>query len=355
MSKRPLPGTSTSEPRKKSSFRFARDPSKVVANSAKVGQLASGRIKQTKQNIPLASSSSAIDGQEVPLPQDPSQPLQLDDLNSTDAIQVEQDIASDVLSPRPKRKKRTNTTSVSMSNTVTLCSSYLNYLQSRLTEWLKYRDSTLHELLRLYGLGEYGGSITPSCCPCGESNPTTDSYFRCLDCFSQQNLRCKSCMIKAHHFNPLHRIEVHICSVSLHNFLIYSESFQRWNGTYFEKTTLRNVGLTIQLNHTNESCPLPVKGPADFLVFDSTGIHRVSINFCGCRKSTRDNITRRIQLLRNRWFPATSEQPKTVFTFSVLKIFHQLTLQSKISIYDYYHTILRLTDPYELEKMTVCC
>ena len=114
MSKRPLPGTSTSEPRKKSSFRFARNPSEVVANSAKVGQLASGRIKQTKQNIPLASSSSTIDGQEVPLPQDPSQPLQLDDLNSTDAIQVEQDIASDVLSPRPKRKKRTNTTSVSM-------------------------------------------------------------------------------------------------------------------------------------------------------------------------------------------------------------------------------------------------
>ena len=130
-------------------------------------------------------------------------------------------------------------------------------------------------------------------------------------------------------------------------------SLQRWNGTYFEKMTLRNVGLTIQLNHASEPCPLPVKGPADFVVFDSTGIHRVSLNFCGCRKSTRENITRRIQLLRNRWFPATSEKPKTVFTFSVLRIFHQLTLQSKVSIYDYYHTILRLTDPYELDKMTV--
>ena len=132
-----------------------------------------------------------------------------------------------------------------------------------------------------------------------------------------------------------------------------NHSLQRWNGTFFEKTTLRNVGLTIQLNHASDPCPLPVKGPADFVVFDSTGIHRVSLNFCGCRKSTRENITRRIQLLRNRWFPATSEKPKTVFTFSVLKIFHQLTLQSKVSIYDYYHTILRLTDPYELDKMTV--
>jgi hypothetical protein len=42
-------------------------------------------------------------------------------------------------------------------------------------------------------------------------------------------------------------------------------SLHRWNGTYFEKTTLCNVGLTIQLNHASEPCPLPVKGPADFV------------------------------------------------------------------------------------------
>ena len=79
----------------------------MVANSAKVGQLASGRIKQTKQNTPLASlSSSTIAAQEVPLPQDP---LPLDDLNSIDAVQVDHDIASEVLFTKPKRK---NTTSV---------------------------------------------------------------------------------------------------------------------------------------------------------------------------------------------------------------------------------------------------
>jgi hypothetical protein len=109
MSKRPLPNTSqsTSEPnRKKSSFRFARDPSEVVANSTRVGQKSSGRVNQTKQNIPGPSvSSSTI----APLPQD--QLLQLDDQISIDAI--DQDIVPDVLSKKPKRKKRTNTTSVS--------------------------------------------------------------------------------------------------------------------------------------------------------------------------------------------------------------------------------------------------
>jgi len=112
MSKRPLPSTSqstTGEPnRKKSSFRFARDPSEVVANSTKIGQRPGGRVKQIKQNTPLASvseSSSTI----APQPQD--QPLQLDDQISTEAI--DQDIGPEVLSKKTKRKKRTNTTSVS--------------------------------------------------------------------------------------------------------------------------------------------------------------------------------------------------------------------------------------------------
>ena len=109
MSKQPLPSTSTGEPnRKRSSFRFARNPSEVVASSTKVGRLASGRVKQTKQNTSL--SSSTITAQVAPLLQD--EPIQIDDLNSTEAVQEDRDIAPKV-TPKPKRKKRTNTTSVS--------------------------------------------------------------------------------------------------------------------------------------------------------------------------------------------------------------------------------------------------
>ena len=108
MSKRPLPSTSTGEPsRKRSTFRFARDPFEVVANSTKVGKRANGRIKQTKQNT---SSSITMAAQAEPLSQD--QPLQIDDLDSGDAVQV--DITPEILSEKSKRKKRTNTTSVSI-------------------------------------------------------------------------------------------------------------------------------------------------------------------------------------------------------------------------------------------------
>ena len=111
MSKQPLPTTSTGEPnRKRSSFWFACDPSEVVANSTKVGQLASGRVKQTKQNT-SSLSSSMIAAQAEPLSQLEDQPLQLDDLNSTD---VQVDITPDILSEKSKQKKKTNTTSVSI-------------------------------------------------------------------------------------------------------------------------------------------------------------------------------------------------------------------------------------------------
>ena len=110
MSKRPLPSSSTGEPnRKKSSFRFARNHSEVVANSTKVGQMASGRVRQTKQNT-LASSSNMIVAQGAPLLQD--EPIEIDDLNSPDADQEDGDMAPEAL-PKPERKKRTNTTLVS--------------------------------------------------------------------------------------------------------------------------------------------------------------------------------------------------------------------------------------------------
>ena len=45
-----------------------------------------------------------------------------------------------------------------------------------------------------------------------------------------------------------------------------------------------------------------------------------------------------------RLFPATTLDPQTAFTFSVLKSAQLLSLQSKLSLYDYYSCIEMLTD-----------
>jgi len=78
------------------------------------------------------------------------------------------------------------------------------------------------------------------------------------------------------------------------------------------------------------------------MVFDVSGAHLVNINYCGCWPD--DPMDRRTQHLRHRWFPATLIRPQTVFTFDFLDTFHELTLQSKGNLYDFYLTILRKTD-----------
>ncbi|EEB94303.1 hypothetical protein MPER_06900, partial [Moniliophthora perniciosa FA553] len=50
------------------------------------------------------------------------------------------------------------------------------------------------------------------------------------------------------------------------------------------------------------------------------------------------------QLLRSRLYPATVVEPTTAFTFRMLEFFHDLTLQGKVSVYDFYHALETRTD-----------
>ena len=128
--------------------------------------------------------------------------------------------------------------------------------------------------------------------------------------------------------------------------------FQLWNGTFFEKTTLQSLGLRIQLGHGGALCPFPISGPLGFCVIDNSGIHQVSVNFCDC--GTNSFIPSCMQILRASWFPATFNRPKTVFTFNCLDTFHELTLQGKTTLHDFYQTIMHKTDNLCLEKIPVC-
>jgi hypothetical protein len=60
----------------------------------------------------------------------------------------------------------------------------------------------------------------------------------------------------------------------------------------------------------------------------------------------------RLQLLRMGWFPASTNHPRTVFTFDLLKLFHKITLQGKTTLYDFYHAILQVDDGLQLGKVT---
>ncbi|KAG1732347.1 hypothetical protein EDB19DRAFT_1831363 [Suillus lakei] len=185
-----------------------------------------------------------------------------------------------------------------------------------LAAWESECPIFLDELIRLEGRGDH---IDDSLCKhCQENAPT----IRCKDCFLPE-LHCPSCTVERHRHLPMHRL-------------------QRWNGTYFERITLKTLGLRIQLGHQiGDTCCNPHHAfNDDFVIIDTTGIHEVVLDFCAC--GTMQTHVK--QLLQARLFPATVTGPKTAATFGVLEQYHLLSYESKASVYEFYQGLARLSD-----------
>jgi CxC2 like cysteine cluster associated with KDZ transposases len=111
------------------------------------------------------------------------------------------------------------------------------------------------------------------------------------------------------------------------------------------------MGLHIQLGHTTGPCVNPKSGHQDFVVLHVNGIHLVAVDFCDCEHS----MPHRIQLLRADLFPATVHQPQTCCTNRLLEQFHLLTLASKVSGYEFYKSLERMSDNTGLLPIKVGC
>lgn len=105
--------------------------------------------------------------------------------------------------------------------------------------------------------------------------------------------------------------------------------------------TLRDLGLRLALGpHAESACTNPQPGREDFTVLHDNGIHLVNVNFCGCEL----RVARRIQLLRVEIFPSTYRFPSTGATFRLLETFEKLATTGKLSPYEHYNGLLRMTD-----------
>ncbi|KAG2095918.1 uncharacterized protein F5147DRAFT_584330 [Suillus discolor] len=178
-------------------------------------------------------------------------------------------------------------------------------------------------MLRLEGHGNAGDS-----CFCGLAAPV----FRCRDCFGMRML-CNQCVLHSHASNPLHRIDM-------------------WSNSYFQHTSLKQIGLCMQLGHNpGKICynPHPSTGD-DFIVIDVHGIHEITLDFCGCASSQ----VHYKQLLHARWYPATTSEPRTAATFSLLEHFHLLSFESKVSTYEFYQSLVRRNNHAGLLPIRVC-
>ncbi|KAL0570776.1 hypothetical protein V5O48_011179, partial [Marasmius crinis-equi] len=117
---------------------------------------------------------------------------------------------------------------------------------------------------------------------------------------------------------------------------------ERWSGERFEKASLGEMGLIVQLHHTSGICTHPKECYRHLLVLHSNGIYRINLRFCGCSKA----LPQHIQLLQRRLYPTNVRKGRisTVVTFEYLESLQIHTLTTKASVYDFYRAIERLTD-----------
>ncbi|KAJ3833604.1 hypothetical protein F5878DRAFT_645810 [Lentinula raphanica] len=189
-----------------------------------------------------------------------------------------------------------------------------------LLEWRAHADEYLGEMIRNEGRGDCDLEI---CYLCKQKGKKHVPLFRCMECFSE-DLVCEACCKLKHEDRPLDVVE-------------------KWNGKFFEKVALRDIGVTVQLGHrAGETC-FNLKIVHDFTVIHTNGVHTVDLSYCNCPNRTVAGEWNQ-QLLRRRWFPATHLEPRTAATYRVLEMFHVLTLQGKVTTYDFYAGLEKLTD-----------
>ncbi|KAK7016424.1 hypothetical protein VNI00_018906 [Paramarasmius palmivorus] len=167
--------------------------------------------------------------------------------------------------------------------------------------------------------------------PLSEFKPKVFDYLKELMCLEGRSSRLEAClcgrecMLKEHGSRPFHHVE-------------------NWNGAFFERMTLKQLGLKIQLGHPRgEPCLIPRSSRSGFVVVDIDSTQEVDVQFCMCQAPEYVGEQWQ-QLMRYELFPATTHQPHTAFTFRLLRFFHTLTLQGKVTVYDYYYAVHNRTD-----------
>lgn len=183
--------------------------------------------------------------------------------------------------------------------------------QDFVNEWREHESTYLSILLDHETL-----PFGPCLCACGSGHT---AEFVCDNCCGKAS-HCKQCILATHSRMPLHRI-------------------RKWNGNFLEVTSLSSLGLSISFGHGGNACPV-ARATHTLAAFHIDGFHTISVVFCHCESSPAPHF----QLFNNKLFPASFDNPKTVFTFELLRQFRIHHLEGKGSAYSYINSLYRLTN-----------
>ncbi|KAF8197285.1 hypothetical protein K438DRAFT_1585309, partial [Mycena galopus ATCC 62051] len=210
-----------------------------------------------------------------------------------------------------------------------------------LQNWYPMNDEYIQENLRREGRGApktYARCAGSHCmdrreCPGRECDGASE--WHCVDqaCLGEL-MFCQQCIVATHARHPTHFVE-------------------KWDGTHFVRNRrwLQILGLRLQLGHLpGVICPFREAAAHDFVLYDTTGVHELSVDFCGCMDTEGALTERRIQLLHACWWPAMITAPNTCATFRVLRLFHKLNCMGNVSAYDFLRGLEMTTNHNGLDK-----
>lgn len=178
-------------------------------------------------------------------------------------------------------------------------------------DWLK---GCAQQYLDRILLRETVEDLPALCQDCNAPSPT----FVCRDCLNNL-LLCSACIRERHQYFPCHR-------------------FREWKGHHFVDCDSSQLGIILHLGHGGHECNLGKT--CTFTLGDITGIHTLNIRFCrhpGSADSPR-------QLLDAQIFPCSDKRPKSGFTFTLLRKFHYLGTEAKLSSQRYYNVLVCQTN-----------
>lgn len=223
--------------------------------------------------------------------------------------------------------------------------------------WRDHAQEFLNEMIRHEGLRNNCSRREPQCVECGvkfsfddgldEGRLPSQRVMQCRDCFHSPIL-CGSCCLRVHERLPLHVIQVSEIFFINYNSLSDRDFLQEYTGVFWRRMTLYDLGHSMQLGHGHLHSPCYSPGPPlDITVLDSSGIHRVKIRFCECQESSF--TSKRVQLLRAGWYPASLTDPESCATFCVLEEFHMLHLSGALNAHAFIQALERRTDSSRIE------
>ncbi len=215
--------------------------------------------------------------------------------------------------------------------------------------------------------------------------------WRCLGCLGSP-LYCIRCLRTSHERMPLHKVEV------------WTPTQENSEEGFFRSSSLLVAGVKVNLGHNGSRCPATIKfsensgvdmeseieeeipavmmtdtdddgsnsvpldhaedeeegedpdlvlqydreGNPIVVTVDSSGVHRVAFRQCKCSGETED-----IHFLKLGFYPASYQQIKTVFTFSVLDDFLADNRECKTSCYQYFEKLRARTASTSLDETPV--